>query len=439
MFFSRRFRNVLPLLLLFILAVVALIIRFDSVSVTPLNSNFDLADSVFIFLCTILVFFMTPGLAFFYGGMVHRKNIISTIIKSFLSVGIVSILWIVIGFELVFGTSWHGIIGLPTHLFLHGMNINSTFSASPKIPLYLFLMYQMMFAIIAPALVVGAVAERVKFSSYLIFIILFHILIYCPIAHWMWNEHGFLNTMGALDYAGGAVVHISAGCASLAAAIVLAPRLTKFRANVIPDSNIPFFLLGTSILWFGWFGFNCGATGAMNSSALLAFITTNLSAATGGLSWMFVDKIREEKPSVTGFCIGAVVGLVAITPAAGFVSISDSIFIGFIASLISYFAVFIKHKLKFDDALDVFPCHGVAGIVGMFLTGVLGISGISVAFNHGGRLHFIFVELIAIVIIATYSFLIAYIVFKVMKILSPIRVSIEDEKKGLDSTQYEFL
>src|SRR6476660_5765627 len=304
-----------------VLLVVSLASMF--VSTKPLFDGtkvYNSADIAWIIVATALVFLMTPGLAFFYGGMVHRKNVHSTMIKSFVATGIVSILWVTVGYSLFFGESIGGFIGNPlTHLFFKGVNSGAPWSLAPTIPLTLFALFQLMFAIITPGLVVGAVAERIKFTAYVLFTILFSILVYAPLAHWSWHPDGFLAKMGALDFAGGTVVHISAGCAALAGALVLKRRKVHIANKEIPPANIPYVLIGTGLLWFGWFGFNAGSALAANALSVSAFATTNTAAGAAGLSWMFFDVIKGKKPSVLGFCIGAVVGLVAITPAAGFV------------------------------------------------------------------------------------------------------------------------
>src|SRR5687768_18466199 len=370
----------LPFIILMVVAVAALFIpsfaNFDD------GGKYNTADIAWVIVATALVFLMTPGLPIFYGGMVHRKNVISTMIKSVVATGVVSILWIFVGFSLSFGDSLGGFIGNPaTFLFFKDVASGAPWSLAPTIPLALFAIFQLMFAIITPGLVVGAVAERIRFTSYILFIALFSLLVYAPIAHWTWHPGGFLFKMGALDFAGGTVVHISAGCAALAGAIVLKRRQVHAERKEIPPANIPYVLIGTGLLWFGWFGFNAGSALGANALAVSAFATTNTAAAAAGLAWMFFDVLKGKKPSVLGFCIGAVVGLVAITPAAGFVAIPQSITIGVVAAIISNIAVHYKHKSKLDDTLDVFPCHGVGGMVGMLLTGVFatqlvhGISG----------------------------------------------------------------
>jgi Amt family ammonium transporter len=391
-------------------------------------------------IATALVFLMTPGLAFFYGGMVHRKNIISTMIKSMVATGVVSILWIVVGFSLCFGESIGGFIGNPTtHLFFKNVISGAPWRLAPTIPLSLFALFQLMFAVITPGLVVGAVAERIRFTAYTLFIALFSILVYAPIAHWSWHPKGFLFQLGALDFAGGTVVHISAGCAALAGALVLKRRKAHIENKEIPPANIPYVLIGTGLLWFGWFGFNAGSALGANALAVSAFATTNTAAAAAGLSWMFFDVIRGKKPSVLGFCIGAVVGLVAITPSAGFVAIPQSIFIGAVSALISNLAVYYKSKSNLDDTLDVFPCHGLGGMVGMILTGIFATKTVNNLGNDGlfyGNPSFLFTQLKALSIVVGYSFLMSLAIFKFIDLILPLRVSEEEEEMGLDFTQH---
>jgi Amt family ammonium transporter len=296
-----------------------------------------------------------------------------------------------------------------------------------------------MFAVITPGLVVGAVAERIRFTAYILFTILFSVLVYAPLAHWSWHPDGFLAKMGALDFAGGTVVHISAGCAALAGALVLKRRKVHIANKEIPPANIPYVLIGTGLLWFGWFGFNAGSAGAANSLSVSAFATTNTAAAAAGLSWMFFDILKGKKPSVLGFCIGAVVGLVAITPAAGFVAIPQSIFIGVVAAIISNIAAYYKSKSTIDDTLDVFPCHGIGGMVGMLMTGIFATKSVNPAGNDGlwyGNPAFFFTQVKAMVIAVTYSFVVSYLIFKFINFILPLRVSEEEEDLGLDETQH---
>lgn len=431
------FKQVVPFVILAIVAIAALFV--------PLHPNFDTgkynaADVAWLLVATALVFLMTPGLAFFYGGMVHRKNVLSTMIKSIVSAGVISVLWVTVGFSLAFGDSIHGLIGNPmTYLFFQGVNSGPAWSLAPTIPLTLFALFQLMFAIITPGLVVGAVAERIRFTSYILFIVLFALFVYSPLAHWTWHPDGILFKMGVLDFAGGTVVHISAGMAALAGALVLKRRKVHQDHQEIPPANIPYVLIGTGLLWFGWFGFNAGSALGANSLAVSAFATTNIAAGAAGLSWMFFDVLRGKKPSVLGFCIGAVVGLVAITPGAGFVAIPQSIFIGAAAAIISNLAVMWKSKTSLDDTLDVFPCHGVGGIVGMLLTGVFATKTVNPAGVDGlfyGNADFFFIQLKGVMIVAVFSFVVSFLIFKLINVIQPIRVTSEEEEAGLDASQH---
>ncbi len=430
-------RSAAPFLALLLISVAAIFVptlpNFD-------DGKYNGADVAWIIVATALVFLMTPGLAFFYGGMVHRKNVISTMIKSLIAAGVVSVLWVVVGYSLAFGTDVNGIIGDPmTHFFFKGVNSGKAWSLAPTIPLTLFALFQLMFAIITPGLVVGAVAERIRFISYVSFVVLFSLLVYAPLAHWSWHPDGFLAKMGALDFAGGTVVHISAGCAALAGAMVLKRRKVHVQHIEIPPANVPYVLIGTGLLWFGWFGFNAGSAGAASSLSVSAFATTNTAAAAAGLSWMLFDVLKGKKPSVLGFCIGAVVGLVAITPAAGFVAIPQSIFIGVIAAIISNVAVYYRSKSRLDDTLDVFPCHGIGGMVGMLMTGLFASKAINPAGNDGlfyGNPAFFLTQLKALLIVVPFSFIMSYGIFKLINFVIPIRVSSKDEEEGLDSSQH---
>lgn len=433
------FKEAAPFVLLVALAIAAIF--------TPVLPNFDdqgkysAADISWILVATALVFLMTPGLAFFYGGMVHRKNVISTMIKSVVAAGVVSVIWIVFGFSLAFGDTIGGFVGNPeTFLFFKDVNSGEPWSLAPTIPKSLFSLFQLMFAIITPGLVVGAVAERIRFNAYILFTVLFTILVYAPLAHWSWHPEGFLFKWGALDFAGGTVVHISAGCAALAGALVLKRRRVHLEGEEVPPANVPYVLIGTGLLWFGWFGFNAGSALGANALAVSAFATTNTAAAAAGLSWMFFDVLKGKKPSVLGFCIGAVVGLVAITPGAGFVGIPQSIFIGVVAAIISNIAVYYKSKSSLDDTLDVFPCHGLGGIVGMLLTGVFASKAVNSAGNDGlfyGNSEFFFTQLKAMGIAVIYSFVVSFLIFKFINFILPLRVSMEEEEMGLDATQHD--
>jgi Amt family ammonium transporter len=432
------FKQIAPFLVLALVAVAALFIKpvADFADATKYNG----ADVAWILVATALVFLMTPGLAFFYGGMVHRKNVISTMMKSIVAAGIVSVLWIFVGYSLCFGKDIGGFIGNPmTHLFFKDVNSGEPWVGAPTIPKTLFSLFQLMFAVITPGLVVGAVAERIRFTSYILFTCMFSILVYAPLAHWSWHPDGFLFKMGALDFAGGTVVHISAGCAALAGALVLKRRRVHMEHREIPPANIPYVLIGTGLLWFGWFGFNAGSALGANALAVSAFATTNTAAAAAGLSWMFFDVLRGKKPSVIGFCVGAVVGLVAITPAAGFVAIPQSIFIGVVGAIISNIAVYYKQKSTLDDTLDVFPCHGIGGMVGMLMTGIFATKAVNAAGADGlfyGNAAFFWIQAKAMIIAVAYSFTVSFLIFKFIDFILPLRVSSADEEIGLDASQH---
>jgi Amt family ammonium transporter len=437
---SKTVRDKLPFILLILISIASIFV--------PVLPNFDDkqavyngADITWILIATALVFLMTPGLAFFYGGMVHRKNVISTMIKSTVAAGVVSVIWVAFGYSLCFGDSIGGFVGNPlTHFFFKDVSNGEPWGLAPTIPKTLFALFQLMFAIITPGLVVGALAERVRFTSYILFIILFSILVYAPLAHWSWHPDGFLFKLGALDFAGGTVVHISAGCAALAGVLVLKRRKAHLEGAEVPPANVPYVLIGTGLLWFGWFGFNAGSALGANGLAVSAFATTNTAAAAAGLSWMFFDVMQGKKPSVMGFCIGAVVGLVAITPGAGFVGIPQSIFIGVFAAIVSNLAVHYKQKSTLDDTLDVFPCHGIGGIVGMILTGIFATKTVNSAGNDGllyGNVDFFVTQLKAMLIAVSYSFVVSYLIFKFINLIQPLRVSEEEEELGLDQTQHD--
>ena len=432
-------KKIAPFLILLLIASAAVFVQpeamFDG------EDAYNSSDIAWILISAALVFLMTPGLAFFYGGMVNSKNVISTMIKSFVSAGVVSVLWVMVVFSLCFGDSMGGIIGNPTsYLFFQNILSGEPWPGAPTIPFALFAMFHLMFAIITPGIVVGAVAERIKFTSYILFIVLFSVFIYAPLAHWSWHPEGFLAKLGVLDFADGTVVHISAGCAALAGALVLKRRRSHLFKIQTRPANIPFVLIGTGLLWFGWFGFNAGSALAANSLAVSAFGATNAAAAAAGLAWMFFDVMRGKKPSVIGFCIGAVVGLVAITPSAGFVAIPQSIFIGFIAALISNLAVEWRSRSSLDDTLDVVPCHGVGGVVGMLLTGVFATTVVNPAGATGlfyGATEFFTAQVLGVLIVTTYSFAVSYGIFKLINLIDPIRVTEEEEEKGLDLSQHD--
>lgn len=391
----------------------------------PINTG----DTAWLLTATALVLLMTPGLSFFYGGMVRKKNVISTMLQSMVAMGVVSILWVAVGFSLCFGESIGGIIGNPMTFFMYrGVGMFTHPDFAPTIPFALFSLFQLKFAIITPALISGAFAERVKFSSYLIFMVLFTLFIYAPLAHMTWHPDGLLRGWGVLDFAGGTVVHISAGMAALAGSLYLGPR--KELAH--EAAHIPYVILGTGLLWFGWFGFNAGSSLAANETATLAFMNTNTASATAMLTWMFLDCLRGKKVSALGACIGAVVGLVAITPAAGFVSIGAAVLIGFVTSIVSNVALTIKARTEVDDTLDVFPCHGIGGIVGMILTGVFA-KDVGLMF---GETKTFFYHLVALIIVMLFSFCGSYFLYYLSNFARPMRVTVDEEFMGLDLSQH---
>jgi Amt family ammonium transporter len=433
------FQDYLPFLFLALVAIIGVFIPNSPLFADP-EGKYNYGDIAWILVSSCLVFLMTPGLAFFYGGMVNRKNVIATMMQSFVATGVISILWVVVGFSLSFGKSINGIIGDPTtFLFFKGVSSGAPWPGGPTIPLLLFALFQMKFAIITPALVVGATAERIRFTSYILFMVLFSLLVYAPIAHWTWHPDGMLAKMGVLDFAGGTVVHISAGCAALAGALVLKRRKDHIEKKELQPANIPFVLLGTGLLWFGWFGFNAGSALGANGLAASAFATTNTASAAAGLSWVFFDVIRGRKPSALGFCIGAVVGLVAITPAAGFIGIPQSVMLGFLAAIVSNLVVHYKSKTAIDDTLDVFPCHGVGGMVGMLLTGVFATKAVNSLGNDGllyGNFELLKNQVLGLLIVVGYSFTVSYGIFKLIDLIHPLRVTDEEEALGLDVTQH---
>lgn len=428
----RRFVTPLPFLLLLVTALAALLLPRMTHTV-PTGGPSVGGDVAWMLTAAGLVLLMTPGLSFFYGGMVSFRNVVSTMLQSFVALGVISLLWVVVGFSLAFGDSIGGLVGNPlTFLMFDNVGGATHPALSPTVPLMLFAFFQLKFAIITPALITGSFAERVRFSAYLVFMCLFSLLVYAPLAHWTWHPDGFLRQWGVLDYAGGTVVHMSAGWAALAGALVLGRRRSHLARETHAPANIPFVLLGTGMLWFGWLGFNAGSALAANESAVLAFATTNTASAAAMLGWMFFDVVRGQKPSALGACIGAVVGLVAITPAAGFVTVRESIAIGLLASVASNLAVHWKSKSALDDTLDVFPCHGVGGMVGMVATGLFAKD---VGLVHGSPTVFLY-HLAALAIVSAFTFGGSLLLYRLTDLLIPLRVDVEQEALGLDLSQH---
>jgi Amt family ammonium transporter len=397
-------------------------------------------DVAWMLTASSLVLLMTPGLSFFYGGMVGKKNVISTMLQSFICLGVVTLLWIIVGFSLAFGEPlgfninghFYSILGNPTsYAFMDNVGILPHLRMAPTIPFMLFAMFQMKFAVITPAIITGSFAERVRFISFLLFICLFTLFIYAPLCHSVWHPNGILGTFfGIKDFAGGTVVHMSAGFAALAGALTLGKRR---KSNHVP-TNIPFVLLGTGMLWFGWFGFNAGSALAANGTAAMSFATTTTASAAAMLTWIFFERLNGRKVSALGACIGAVVGLVAITPAAGYVTVAQSIFFGFAAAIASNLALNAKIMRKVDDTLDVFACHGIGGIMGMILTAIFA-QGENASLLHGGLKVFA-LHMTALVLVSIFTFLGALLLFKVTDLIIPLRVSEEAENVGLDLSQH---
>ncbi len=418
--------------------------------IIPTNSG----DIAWVIVATALVMLMTPALGFFYGGLVRKKNLVSTIVQCIAIFAVISVIWALWGYSIVFGTSFHGIIGFsPNLLALGGIGINDVNTVlAPTIPTLLFFAFQLKFAAITPALIIGACAERIRFKSLLIFIVLWSTLVYAPIAHWVWNPEGWLRGLGAIDFAGGIVVHVSAGVSALAAALVVGRRkgcTTPWKehmraiegkaAEQFKPTNIPYVLLGAALLWFGWFGFNAGSALAANNLAVNALVTTNLAAGAAAVSWMLSDWVLKGKPSAVGIGIGAVVGLVAITPAAGYVNVSSALIIGLAAGVISNLvASWRAGRSRIDDTLDVFASHGVGGLWGSIATGLFasaavypGVSGLIF-----GNVSQFLAQLAAVAVVVPFAFCGSYLLLRFVNIFSPLRVSSEAEDAGLDLSEH---
>ncbi|MEF2615676.1 ammonium transporter [Faecalibacillus faecis] len=399
----------------------------------------DTGDTGFMMICSALVLLMTPGLAFFYGGMVRRKNVVNTMMTSIFVIGIATVMWVLFGYSLAFGTDHLGIIGDLSHLGLVGLTGKVGEYAS-TIPDLGFAMFQMMFAIITPALITGAVAGRMKFKALFLFIIFWSTIVYYPMAHMVWGIGGFLAKIGSVDFAGGNVVHISSGVSALVLCLILGKRKDYGKANY-RIHNIPFVVLGASILLFGWFGFNAGSALKADGLAIHAFATTAISAASGMLSWMMMDILMAEKPTLVGCVTGLVVGLVAITPGAGFVPVWAALIIGFVGSPICYFMISkVKQKFGYDDALDAFGCHGIGGVWGGLATGLFAQTSInSVAKWNGlffGDIHLFIVQVISILVTIVVAIVGTLICIALVRLFTPLRVEKRDEQVGLDLSEH---
>jgi ammonium transporter, Amt family len=398
----------------------------------------DTGDTTWMLVSTALVMLMTPGLALFYGGMVRQKNVLGTIMQSFVALGVVTVQWVLIGYSLSFGPDIHGIIGNLQWCGLQGVGLEPNPEYAATIPHQAFMMFQMMFAIITPALISGAFAERFKFSTYLVFVLLWSTLVYAPLAHWVWGVGGWLRSLGALDFAGGLVVHISSGVSALAAAIIIGKRKGHGHEHM-PPHNLTMTLLGAALLWFGWFGFNGGSALASGALATSAFLMTHIAAASATLSWLIVEWKHRGKPTLLGAASGAVAGLVAITPASGFVGPLAALTIGIGAGALCYFGVNIKNFFGYDDSLDAVGVHGVGGTFGALATGLFASRAINAAGADGaffGNPSLILVQLLSVTVAIVYAFSITWIILKILDRTMGLRVQIEEEVEGLDLSQH---
>jgi Amt family ammonium transporter len=395
-------------------------------------------DTAFVLVSAALVMFMTPGLALFYGGMVRTKNVLATIMQSFIIIGLVTVIWVLWGYSLAFGPDVGGVVGNPSWFALKGVGLAPSPDYAPTIPHQAFMIFQGMFAIITPALITGAFAERMKFSTLLVFIALWSTLVYSPLAHWVWGSAGWLGNLGALDFAGGTVVHISSGASALAAVLVISKRKGYGKEQFIPH-NLPMTVTGAAILWFGWFGFNAGSALGSTGLAAAAFVTTHVAAATASLGWMFAEWIHHGKPTTLGAASGAVAGLVAITPAAGFVSPVSALIIGGLAGVICYGGVMLKAKLGYDDSLDVVGIHGVGGTWGALATGLFASTVVNPDGANGlflGNPGQLWIQFLSIVVTCLFAFAMTFVILKVLDLIMGLKVSEEEEVRGLDVTQH---
>jgi Amt family ammonium transporter len=400
-------------------------------------SEINSGDTAWVLIATALVMMMTPALAFFYGGMVRKKNLLSTINLSFITIALISLQWVVVGYTLAFGGSLGGLLGGMQFLGLSGVGSEPNADYAPTIPHLAFAAYQMMFAIITPALITGAFVERVRFKAFLVFTVLWATFVYDPVAHWVWGVGGILRSIGALDFAGGTVVHITAGFSALAFAMVLGKRKWFGQAPMEP-SNIPFTVLGAGLLWMGWFGFNGGSALAANGLAVNALVTTNTAAATAALVWMFLSW-NDNKPSVLGIVTGAVVGLVAITPAAGFVTPLSAILIGGLAAPISYYAIRLRQRWALDESLDVWACHGMGGTWGALATGLFATKLVNPAGADGllyGNPGQFAVQALAALVTIAFAFSVTFVLAKLLKRWMGLRVTENEEEVGLDISEH---
>jgi Amt family ammonium transporter len=398
----------------------------------------DTGDTAWMLVSTALVMLMTPGLALFYGGMVRRKNVLGTVMQSFVALGVISIQWVLFGYSLAFGPDIGHVIGGLQWAGLRGVGLEPNPDYAATVPHQLFMIFQMMFAVITPALITGAFAERFKFKTYLVFIVLWSTFVYAPIAHWVWGAGGWIHNLGALDFAGGLVVHISSGVSALVAAMIIGKR-RGHSGELMPPHNLTLTLLGAALLWFGWFGFNGGSALSSGAIATSAFVATHLAAAAATLSWLFIEWWHRGKPTVLGAASGAVAGLVAITPASGFVGPMSAIVIGLLAGMICYFAVGMKTKLGYDDSLDAVGVHGVGGTLGALATGLFASKAINAAGSNGlffGNASLLGTQAVSVGAAILYSFAVTWIILKILDATMGVRVKDVEEMEGLDLSQH---
>jgi Amt family ammonium transporter len=404
----------------------------------PAPLKIDTGDTAWVLASTALVLAMiVPGLALFYGGLVRSKNVLGTIMHSFIILSLVSLLWVLVGYSLAFGPDIAGLIGGLDWIGLNGVGLDPHPTYGPTIPHQAFMLFQLMFAAITPALITGAFAERMKFSALLLFSVLWSLLVYCPIAHWLWGG-GWLARLGALDFAGGAVVHISSGMAALVCAVVLGSR-HGYGTDYMAPHNLPLTILGTGLLWFGWFGFNAGSALGANSIAVSAFLATHTAAAAGAAAWLAVEWTHRGTPTVLGVASGAVAGLATVTPAAGYIGPFSALMIGLVAGALSYLAIMKKGKFGYDDSLDVVGIHGVGGVIGVLATGLLASKAINPAGADGllfGGARLLGMQFLTVVVVSLFSLVATWLILKLVNRLVGLRISHEEESLGLDLSQH---
>lgn len=428
----RAFR--VSLILLFVLTGFQFVYGGNQPNPLPV----DAGDTAWLLISTALVMLMTPGLALFYGGMVRRKNVLATILQSFIALGVISVQWVLFGYSLAFGPDIGHFIGSLSWFGLNNVGLTPDPNYAATVPHQAYMIFQMMFAVITPALITGAFAERFKFKAYLLFILLWSTFVYAPIAHWVWGVGGWIRNLGALDFAGGLVVHVSSGVAALVAAIVIGKRKV-YEGELTQPNNLTMTITGAALLWFGWFGFNAGSALTSGGLATSAFVATHIAAAAAAVSWLFTEWLHHGKPTVLGAATGAVAGLVAITPASGFVGPLSALIIGLCVGVLCYFALGLKNRFGYDDSLDVVGVHGVGGTFGALATGLFASAAVNSAGNNGlffGNPSLLGIQALSLIAAISYSFVATWIILKVLDKTIGLRVNEEDEKDGLDLSQH---